>query len=55
MYKRQLLRIVSALVRYKLGQLDMAETTKRFVLELAGESEDLHEANTCLLYTSRCV
>ncbi len=41
-----LLRIVGALVRYKLGLLDMAETTRRFVLELAGQSEDLHEANT---------
>ena len=41
-----LLRIVSALVRYKLGQLDMAETTRRFVLDLAGQSEDMHEANT---------
>ena len=24
----------------------MAETTRRFVLELAGQSEDMHEANT---------
>ena len=41
-----LLRILGALVRYKLGQLDMVETTRQFVRELAGQSEDLHEANT---------
>ena len=28
------------------GSLDMAETTRRFVLELAGQSEDMHEAKT---------
>ncbi len=41
-----LLRILGALVRYKLGQLDMVETTRQFVRELAGQSEDLHQANT---------
>lgn len=43
---RNLLGILGALVRYKLGQLDMAETARGFVRELAGELEELHEAKT---------
>lgn len=43
---RDFARILGALVRYKLGQLDMVETTRAFVRDLAGQPEDLHEAKT---------
>ena len=43
---RDLMRIVGALMRYKLGQLDMVETTRNFVRDLADQPEELHEAKT---------
>lgn len=43
---RDLMRIMAALVRYKLGRLDMVETTREFVRDLAGQVEEEHEAKT---------
>ena len=37
--RQDVMRFVSALLRYKMGRLDMIETTRAIVLELAGQSE----------------
>ena len=37
--RQDVMRFVSALLRYKMGRLDMIETTRAIVFELAGQSE----------------
>jgi putative phosphoserine phosphatase/1-acylglycerol-3-phosphate O-acyltransferase len=37
--RQEVIRFISALLRYKMGRLDMVETTRAIVRELAGQSE----------------
>jgi HAD superfamily hydrolase (TIGR01490 family) len=43
---RDAMRVVSAMLRYKMGRLDMIETTRQIVLEMAGHSEAERIAHT---------
>lgn len=37
--RQDVMRFIAAMLRYKMGRLDMIETTRAIVLELAGQSE----------------
>ncbi|MEI2692793.1 MAG: HAD family hydrolase [Anaerolineae bacterium] len=37
--RQEVIRFISALLRYKMGRLDMVETTRAIVREMAGQSE----------------
>jgi putative phosphoserine phosphatase/1-acylglycerol-3-phosphate O-acyltransferase len=43
---RDVMRVLSAMLRYKMGRLDMIETTREIVRELAGHSEAARIAYT---------
>jgi putative phosphoserine phosphatase/1-acylglycerol-3-phosphate O-acyltransferase len=43
---RDAMRVVTAMLRYKLGRLDMIETTRQIVQEMAGHSEAERIAHT---------
>lgn len=44
--RQDVLRFISALLRYKMGHLDMVETTRAIVRDLAGQSEAERIAHT---------
>lgn len=52
---REMAQIVSALLRYKLGRLDMIETTRQIVREFAGHSEADRIAYTRQWFTEHLI